>query len=185
MPSLPGSTRSARLALAAVLPGTVNDATPFPASEKSHGSYHWVFERTLSAALIPALIVPALTGGAAYVGVRGGAGKMGTLTKASSACFAVAAVHRLFLCRIRPALAAPLLARSARPPLQPIADGILCTALIVHSHLGFDQCLIDYVHPRKFPVLGPIGKWALRAATALSVYGVYEFETNDIGESGD
>lgn len=66
-------------------------------------------------------------------------------------------------------------------PSQPIADGILCTALIVHSHLGFDQCLIDYVHPRKFPVLGPLGKWALRGATALSVYGVYEFETNDVG----
>jgi hypothetical protein len=32
---------------------TVNDALPFPAPVKSHGSYHWAFERLLSAALVP------------------------------------------------------------------------------------------------------------------------------------
>jgi succinate dehydrogenase (ubiquinone) membrane anchor subunit len=68
------------------------------------------------------------------------------------------------------------------PASQPIADGILATSLIVHSYMGFDQCLIDYVHPRKFPTLGPLAKWALRAVTGLSVWGVYEFNTNDVGE---
>lgn len=60
-------------------------------------------------------------------------------------------------------------------------DGILAVSLIVHTHIGFDACVVDYVHPRKFPVLGPITRWLLRAATGLSVWGVYEFNTNDIG----
>jgi succinate dehydrogenase (ubiquinone) membrane anchor subunit len=33
---------------------TVNDALPFPTPSKSHGSYHWAFERLLSASLVPA-----------------------------------------------------------------------------------------------------------------------------------
>lgn len=33
--------------------GTVNDPTPFPAPNKAHGSYHWTFERLLSASLVP------------------------------------------------------------------------------------------------------------------------------------
>ena len=46
-----------------------------------------------------------------------------------------------------------------------------------------DQSVIDYVHTRKFPVLGRIAKWGLRAATAGVMVGVYQFNTNDIGES--
>lgn len=61
-------------------------------------------------------------------------------------------------------------------------DGVLAVSLIIHSHLGFDQCITDYFHPRKAPFLGPLMVWMLRVATALSVYGVYEFNTNDIGE---
>lgn len=75
-----------------------------------------------------------------------------------------------------------LIALSGRETFQPIIDAVLCTSMIIHSHIGFDSCLIDYVHERKFPVLGVIGKWTLRAATGLSIWGVYEFETNDIGE---
>nr|XP_031858786.1 uncharacterized protein CI109_005739 [Kwoniella shandongensis]KAA5525858.1 hypothetical protein CI109_005739 [Kwoniella shandongensis] len=60
-------------------------------------------------------------------------------------------------------------------------DGILAVSLIVHSHIGFDSCINDYVHKRKFPVLGPITAWALKIATGLSVWGVYEFNTNDVG----
>ncbi|KAK8870002.1 hypothetical protein IAR55_000572 [Kwoniella newhampshirensis] len=112
-----------------VLKGTVNDATTFPEPSKSHGSYHWAFERVLSAALVPMTVGAAVSTGSAY----------------------------------------------------PIMDGILAVSLIVHSHIGFDSCIADYVHKRKFPVLGPIAFWALRIATGLSVWGVYEFNTNDIG----
>ncbi|WVQ78162.1 hypothetical protein IAT38_000243 [Cryptococcus sp. DSM 104549] len=63
----------------------------------------------------------------------------------------------------------------------PIMDGILAISLLVHSHIGFDACITDYVHPRKFPVLSPICQWLLRIGTGLGVWGIYEFNTNDIG----
>jgi hypothetical protein len=37
-----------------IVRGGVNDALPFPEANRPHGSYHWAFERLLSAALIPA-----------------------------------------------------------------------------------------------------------------------------------
>lgn len=51
----------------AVLKGTVNDATDFPTPSKSHGSYHWAFERLLSASLIPVMGAAAVSTGSAYV----------------------------------------------------------------------------------------------------------------------
>ena len=33
------------------------------------------------------------------------------------------------------------------------------------------------------PVIGFAAKWLLRVATGASIWGVYEFETNDIGTS--
>ncbi|WVQ70348.1 uncharacterized protein L199_008575 [Kwoniella botswanensis] len=112
-----------------ILKGTVNDATPQIEASRSHGSYHWAFERVLSAALVPVTVGAAVSTGSAY----------------------------------------------------PILDGILAVSLIVHSHIGFDSCRVDYLHPRKFPVIGPIVSWVLKIATGLSVWGVYEFNTNDVG----
>jgi succinate dehydrogenase (ubiquinone) membrane anchor subunit len=48
---------------------------------------------------------------------------------------------------------------------------------------GFDQVLIDYLHERKFPILGPVSKWGLRLATVGVLVGIYQFNTNDIGAS--
>ncbi|KAF7296560.1 Succinate dehydrogenase [ubiquinone] cytochrome b small subunit [Mycena chlorophos] len=67
------------------------------------------------------------------------------------------------------------------PTAHPVVDGLLGVSLIVHSHIGFDAMLVDYVHPRKFPVIGRIGTWALRATTVGVLVGVYEFNTNDVG----
>jgi succinate dehydrogenase (ubiquinone) membrane anchor subunit len=67
--------------------------------------------------------------------------------------------------------------------LKAILDGVLAVSLIIHSHIGFDACIADYVHERKFSFLGPLCTWLLRAGTGLAVWGVYEFNTNDIGES--
>ncbi|KAG2142973.1 SDHD, membrane anchor subunit of succinate dehydrogenase [Suillus clintonianus] len=53
--------------------------------------------------------------------------------------------------------------------------------LVMHSHLGFDSMIVDYVHPRKFPILGPVMTWTLRSATVGVLVGVYQFNTNDIG----
>ena len=66
---------------------------------------------------------------------------------------------------------------------KPIADGILAVSLIVHSHIGMESVLIDYVPKRKFAKAGPASLWILKIATGLSVWGVYEFNTNDVGES--
>ncbi|WWC69694.1 uncharacterized protein I206_103637 [Kwoniella pini CBS 10737] len=112
-----------------ILKGTVNDAVSDLPASRSHGSYHWAFERVLSAALVPVTVGAAVSTGSAY----------------------------------------------------PILDGILAVSLIVHSHIGFDSCRVDYLHPRKFPVIGPIASWILKIATGLSVWGVYEFNTNDVG----
>ncbi|KAI0635268.1 mitochondrial inner membrane protein [Trametes polyzona] len=109
--------------------GTVNDPTPFPPPSKTHGSYHWAFERLLSAGLVPLTVAAFATSGTSY----------------------------------------------------PILDGLLGVSLVMHSHIGFDSILVDYLHPRKFPRLGPLATWTLRAATVSVLVGVYQFNTNDIG----
>jgi succinate dehydrogenase (ubiquinone) membrane anchor subunit len=45
---------------------TVNDALPFPEAHKAHGSYHWAFERLLSAALVPATAAAFVVSPTAY-----------------------------------------------------------------------------------------------------------------------
>ncbi|KAF5385126.1 hypothetical protein D9615_000892 [Tricholomella constricta] len=112
-----------------VYKGTVNDPTTFPPPSRSHGSYHWAFERLLSASLVPITAAAYVTSGTNY----------------------------------------------------PIVDGLLGISLIMHSHIGFDSALVDYVHKRKFPILGPAASWALRATTVGVLVGVYQFNTNDIG----
>ncbi|EGN97302.1 SDHD, membrane anchor subunit of succinate dehydrogenase [Serpula lacrymans var. lacrymans S7.3] len=109
--------------------GTVNDPTSFPSPSKTHGSYHWAFERLLSASLVPMTAAAFVTTGSQY----------------------------------------------------PLLDGLLGISLVMHSHIGFDSFLVDYVHKRKFPVLGPISSWALRTVTVGVLVGVYQFNTNDIG----
>ncbi|KAJ4490377.1 mitochondrial inner membrane protein [Lentinula aciculospora] len=123
------SDRFAYVAGGPIYRGTVNDPTTFPPSSKTHGSYHWAFERLLSAALVPMTATAFATSGTNY----------------------------------------------------PLLDGILGLSLIIHSHIGFDSSVVDYLHPRKFPVFGPTVKWTLRAATVGTMVGVYQFNTNDIG----
>jgi len=60
-------------------------------------------------------------------------------------------------------------------------DGILGATLVIHSHIGFTSCIDDYVHERKWGALGHAARWALRFGTAGALYGIYEFNTNDIG----
>jgi hypothetical protein len=45
----------------------------------------------------------------------------------------------------------------------------------------FDTILVDYVHKRKFPTLGPILTWTLRVTSLAVGVGIYQFNTNDIG----
>lgn len=52
-------------------------------------------------------------------------------------------------------------------------DGVLSATLLLHSHIGFDSVLVDYLDKRKFPVAGPVSKWILRAATVATAVGLY------------
>lgn len=61
--------------------------------------------------------------------------------------------------------------------VNPVLDGVLAVALVIHSHIGFDSMVVDYLHERKFPVIGKIAKWGLRGLTATVLVGVYTFNT--------
>ncbi|KAI9682275.1 MAG: membrane anchor subunit of succinate dehydrogenase, Sdh4 [Caeruleum heppii] len=108
--------------------GTINDAAPVRHSSPTHGSYHWTFERLVSAALIPLTIAPFASGS-----------------------------------------------------LNPVTDAVLCATLLVHSHIGFESIIIDYLPTKRTPRTRLVFWWGLRAATLIVAVGLYEFETNDVG----
>lgn len=43
--------------------GTVNDAVPVPPAHKTHGSYHWDFEKLVLLGIVPLSVAPSFTGG--------------------------------------------------------------------------------------------------------------------------
>ncbi|KAG8990481.1 membrane anchor subunit of succinate dehydrogenase, Sdh4 [Tulasnella sp. JGI-2019a] len=88
------------------------------------------------------------------------------------------AFERLLSVALLP-LTASAFAMSSSP--HPVVDGLLAMSLVIHSHIGFDSVVVDYLDKRKFPVIGPMAKWGLRAATATVLVGVYQFNTTDIG----
>jgi succinate dehydrogenase (ubiquinone) membrane anchor subunit len=53
--------------------------------------------------------------------------------------------------------------------------------MILYEKKQFDAILVDYVHKRKFPLLGPLLTWTLRLTSFAVGVGVYQFNTNDIG----
>ncbi|KAL9001019.1 MAG: hypothetical protein Q9169_000503 [Polycauliona sp. 2 TL-2023] len=106
----------------------VNDPAPVPPPSPTHGSYHWVFERAMSVALIPLTIAPFAAGS-----------------------------------------------------LNPVTDALLCGGIIIHSHIGFQSCIIDYVPDKRLPKTRAAFWWALRIATFIVAIGLFEFETNDVG----
>ena len=52
--------------IVAVIKGTVNDPTTFPPPSRTSGSYHWAFERLLSAGLVPLTVAAFVTSGTNY-----------------------------------------------------------------------------------------------------------------------
>jgi len=108
--------------------GTANDPAPVPNPSPTHGSYHWAFERIISASLIPLTVAPFAAGS-----------------------------------------------------LNPIMDAILCATILIHSHIGFQSIIVDYIPTHRLPITRKIFWWGLRGATLLVAVGLYEFETNDIG----
>lgn len=85
--------------------------------------------------------------------------------------------ERLISVGLIPLTIAPFAAGS----LNPVTDAILCATLIIHSHIGFDSCIVDYFPTRQVPKTRVILSWVLRVATLGVGVGLYEFETNDVG----
>jgi len=107
----------------------VNDPAPVPSPSPSHGSYHWTFERLISAGLVPLTFAPFIGGS-----------------------------------------------------LNPLMDGVLCAALLAHSHIGFESIITDYLPSWRVPKTRALFNWGLRAATVLVGIGLYEFETSKSGQ---
>jgi len=65
--------------------------------------------------------------------------------------------------------------------LNPTMDALLCTTLLIHSHIGFQALIIDYLPNKRVPKTRALFNWGLRLGTVLVGVGLYEFETNDVG----
>ncbi|KAI9593869.1 CybS-domain-containing protein [Syncephalis fuscata] len=80
------------------------------------------------------------------------------------------------------AIAMPaLIASTAIKGANPVTDALLGVVLPIHTFMGFDACLRDYVDKRKFPTLGPVAKGALWVSFVTVLYGCYHLNTEDIG----
>ncbi|KAI9507656.1 CybS-domain-containing protein [Russula earlei] len=133
--------------------------------------------------LVPFQLVSRSTSNSAYV--PGGPIYKGTVNDATTfppAKKSVGSHHwtfeRLLSAGLVPLTAAAFVTSGSATPLL---DGLLGISLIVHSHIGFDTILVDYVHKRKFPTIGPVLTWTLRVTSLAVGVGVYQFNTNDIG----
>ncbi|KAI8917645.1 hypothetical protein PhCBS80983_g05508 [Powellomyces hirtus] len=64
---------------------------------------------------------------------------------------------------------------------HPMVDLGLGVVIPLHSHIGFDAIIQDYLPVRRNPILGRVASYSLYAATGLCLYGCYQFNTNDVG----
>lgn len=85
--------------------------------------------------------------------------------------------ERLIAAGLVPLTIAPFVAGT----VNPATDAIICGAILVHSHIGFDAMIVDYFPSRRVPKTKKALGWVLRAATVAVGVGLYEFETNDVG----
>ena len=85
--------------------------------------------------------------------------------------------ERVLAAGLVPLTIAPFASGSVNPTL----DAVLCGAVLLHSHMGFQSCIIDYIPKFEHPSLHRLFWWILNAATVTVGVGLYEFETNDVG----
>ena len=65
----------------------------------------------------------------------------------------------------------------------PVLDALIGTSVVIHSHIGFDSMITDYIPQRKYPKSYQVFTWGLRAATVVVLVGIYEFQVNEVGMS--
>ena len=76
-----------------------------------------------------------------------------------------------------PLTVAPFAAGSLNPTL----DAFLCATILIHSHTGFQNIIVDYLPKKRVPRSRKPFTWGLNAATAVVGLALYEFETTDVG----
>ena len=65
--------------------------------------------------------------------------------------------------------------------LTPLLNLGLSITLPLHSHFGFSAIITDYIPQRKYPISHPLARGTLWATTGLCMYGLWLFNTKDIG----
>lgn len=85
--------------------------------------------------------------------------------------------ERLIAAALIPLTIAPFASGSQ----YPVTDAALCATLLIHSHMGFQALITDYLPRKRVPKTRKAFHWGLRGATLLVGVGLYEFETNDVG----
>lgn len=60
-------------------------------------------------------------------------------------------------------------------------DLALGVVLPLHCHLGFAGIILDYLPKRKFGIVYPLSMGLLYVGTGLTLYGLYHFNTKDVG----
>lgn len=68
-------------------------------------------------------------------------------------------------------------------PGEPLVDLGLGTIIPLHCHVGFMAIITDYLPHHKYPFINRISTTSIWAGTLLSIYGLYLFNTKDIGIS--
>lgn len=69
------------------------------------------------------------------------------------------------------------------PSASQLVDASLMVLLPIHTYQGFSAVIIDYLPKRKFKIIYTICKGSLLLITGISVYGLYKFNTENIGIS--
>ncbi|KAF3205884.1 membrane anchor subunit of succinate dehydrogenase, Sdh4 [Orbilia oligospora] len=87
------------------------------------------------------------------------------------------AFERIIALGMIPLTVAPFAAGTANPAL----DAALGTALVLHSHIGFDACVTDYFPKRQYAKTRTFMVWLLRASTITAAVGLFSIQTNDVG----
>lgn len=62
-----------------------------------------------------------------------------------------------------------------------MVDLALGVVLPLHCHIGFGAVITDYLPKRKFGLVYPLARAVLLAATAGTIYGLYQYNTKDVG----
>jgi len=65
--------------------------------------------------------------------------------------------------------------------LNPTTDALFCAGILVHSHIGFQSVIIDYLPLKRVPRWRKFTMWGLNVVTVMVGIGFYEFETHDVG----